>query len=98
MYRPVLLPDNTTEQRQRRETCSFPGVDREDAPEAESALTRKKAIPLASLHRVRNVYALTPLTVNEARCNVGMTARVILVTRNLGGTTKRCMPFRPFLG
>ena len=50
-----------------RETCLFPGVDREEAPAAESAPTRKRTIPLASLHRVSNVYGSTPLTVGRAR-------------------------------
>ena len=53
--------------RQIGETCSFPGIDREEAPAAESALIRKKRIPLASLHRASNVHGLTPLTVSKAR-------------------------------
>jgi hypothetical protein len=41
---------------------SFQGQNREDAPAAESAPASKKKIPLASLHRASNVYALAALT------------------------------------
>ncbi len=50
-----------------RETCLFPGVDREEAPAAESAPTSKRTIPLASLHRGSNVYGSAPLAVGRAR-------------------------------
>lgn len=50
-----------------RETCLFPGVDREEAPAAESAPTYKRMIPLASLYRVSNVHGSTSLTVGRAR-------------------------------
>jgi hypothetical protein len=50
-----------------RETRSFPGIVREDAPEAVSAPIGKKRVPLASLHRDSNVHALAPLTVSKAR-------------------------------
>src|SRR5205823_5350876 len=49
------------------ETCPFPEIPREEAPAAASAPTSKKRIPLASLHRASNVYALTPLQVTKAR-------------------------------
>lgn len=52
---------------QTRETHPFSKVSREEAPEAASAPTNKKWIPLASLYRACKVHVLTSLPVAKAR-------------------------------
>lgn len=61
-----------------RETCLFPGVDREEASTAESAPTRKRTIPLASLYRVSNVRGSTPLAVGRARFSAHVIFRQVV--------------------